>query len=81
MNIAYFFKFVLKSCCIVAFIAAIIPTIFYFRLDESFGRFAVVVLTSSISICLTYWYLGLTKLERNKFYLLIKSKILGEKVW
>lgn len=80
MSVSSFFKLVLCPCCIVSLISAIVPTTFYFFMDESFVRLLVVIVTSLFSICLSFLYLGLSKTERKQIILIIKDKFRRNKI-
>jgi len=59
----YVVKVVLK-CCVVAVLSPIIPCILYSLLNESFYRFVLLLVVSSISIIAFSYLLGLDKSEK-----------------
>jgi O-antigen/teichoic acid export membrane protein len=59
----YVIKVIVK-CCIVAVLAPVIPYVIYSLLNESFYRFALLVLVSSCSILTLAYLLGLDKNEK-----------------
>ena len=61
---------VVYKCCLVAILSPIIPCMIYHLLNESFYRFAVLFVVSSISIIASSYCLGLEKSEK---LVLVKS--------
>lgn len=70
-----FYSDVLKPIILTTIVAFIIPGAFYSLINESLFRRIFVILLSLLSVCISCYLLGLSKSERTKIDLLIKSRI------
>ena len=70
-DISEFFRKVLVICFIITFISLVVPTTIYFKMDEGWLRFILVLFSSIISVLLFSYAIAIDK----KLKIKIKQKL------
>jgi len=78
-NIRKYIMNVYGKCLLVTIISLPLPLIVNQAMDDGIIRFIIVCVTSTLSICVTIYYLGINEEYRKKIHLFIKEYIYRKK--